>query len=250
VDFLKFMVANRQSILVSGGTGSGKTTFLNALSIAIPHNERIVTIEDAAELRLQHPHVARMETRPANSEGAGEFTQRDLVRNALRMRPDRIIIGEVRGNEVLDMLQAMNTGHEGSLTTIHANDCKDAIARLEMMVAMTGLELSTRVVRSYISSGIELVVHLSRLPGGERRLLRVSELEKTWDGSIQMNDIFVFERSGMDENGRSQGKFKWTGHEPKCLQGIIEAGVEFDGSWFSDAALDAKTQADKGEPSC
>ncbi len=252
VDFLQFMVANRQSILVSGGTGSGKTTFLNALSVAIPQAERIVTIEDAAELRLQHPHVARMETRPANSEGAGEYTQRDLVRNALRMRPDRIIVGEVRGNEVLDMLQAMNTGHEGSLTTIHANDCKDAIARLEMMVAMTGLELPTRVVRSYISSGIGLVVHLSRLPGGERRLLRVSELENTWDGSIQMNDVFFFERNGMDQNGRSVGQFKWTGHEPKCLQSIIEQGVEFDRSCFSDAAPVASPSpnTDRGGPSC
>ncbi len=189
-EFLASAVRARVSMLISGGTGSGKTTLLNALSSAISPDQRIVTIEDSAELLLNHPHVARLETRPANSEGSGQYTQRDLVRNSLRMRPDRIIVGEIRGAEALDMLQAMNTGHDGSLTTIHANDTRDAIARLEMMVAMTGLELPTRVVRSYIASGIEVVVQLARLASGERRVLRISELENSTDGEIVLHDLF------------------------------------------------------------
>lgn len=225
-NFLSLIVNGRNSIMISGGTGAGKTTFLNALSASIPDSERIVTIEDAAELNLQHPHVARLETRPANSEGAGEFSQRDLVKNALRMRPDRIIVGEVRGDEALDMLQAMNTGHEGSLTTIHANDCQDAISRLEMMVAMTGLELPAKVVRSYITSGIQFVIHLSRLEGGERRVMRVSELEKSYDGEIRMHDVFTFARKGLKESGEAIGSFVATGYRAKCLERMEEAGVD------------------------
>src|SRR6185436_19500450 len=173
---LQAIVKCRRNVLISGGTGSGKTTLLNALSAFIDDAERIVTIEDSAELQLQQSHVGRLETRPPNAEGTGEVTQRDLVRNALRMRPDRIIVGEVRGAEVWDMLQAMNTGHEGSLTTIHANDTRDALARLEMMVAMAGFELPVPVVRQYIASGIKLIVHLARLKGGSRRVTRVSEI--------------------------------------------------------------------------
>ena len=231
-EFLKCIVAGRNSIMISGGTGSGKTTMLNALSAFVPVNERIVTIEDSAELRLQHPHVARLETRPANSEGAGEFSQRDLVKNALRMRPDRIIVGEIRGEESLDMLQAMNTGHEGSLTTIHANDTMDALARLEMMVAMTGLDLPTKVVRSYITSGIHFVIHVARLKGGVRKVTRISELEKSFDGELKLNDVFEFQSTGTNEAGQAIGKFVATGHRPACMNRLAEYGIDFDDAWF------------------
>ncbi|MCA9264604.1 MAG: CpaF family protein [Planctomycetales bacterium] len=230
-DFLKAAVMARQSILISGGTGSGKTTMLNALSSCIPDDERIVTIEDSAELILQHRHVARLETRPANSENSGEYTLRDLVRNSLRMRPDRIIVGEVRGAEALDMLQAMNTGHEGSLTTIHANDTMDAISRLEMMVAMTGLELPHSVVRSYICSGISLIVHMVRLPGGARRMLRISELRKT-DQGFEVVDVFHFRRTGVDDCGVATGEFA-TGKRPACIAEFLENGVSYNDSIFS-----------------
>ena len=228
--FLKAAVEARKSFLISGGTGSGKTTLLNALSGCIPDDERIVTIEDSAELLLQHRHVARLETRPANSENAGEFNQRDLVRNSLRMRPDRIIVGEVRGPEALDMLQAMNTGHEGSLTTIHANDTHDAISRLEMMVAMARLELPSPVVQSYICSGISILVHLSRLKGGARRVLRISELEKLESG-YTTKDIFVYRRSGADVDGVPVGNFTAL-NTPNCYQSIIDAGIDLDESIF------------------
>jgi len=217
-NYLRMIVRSRNSVMISGGTGAGKTTFLNALSASIPMAERIVSIEDAAELKLQHPHVARLETRPANSEGAGEFSQRDLVKNALRMRPDRIIVGEVRGKEALDMLQAMNTGHEGSLTTIHANDCQDAISRLEMMVA----------IRSYITSGIQFVVHLARLDGGGRRVMRISELEKSYTGEIKMHDVFVFARQGLNESGEALGSFEPTGYRAKCLDRLEAAGINVE----------------------
>lgn len=229
-DFLKAAVKARISIMISGGTGAGKTTLLNALSAAIPDNERIVTIEDSAELMLQHRHVARMESRPANSEGTGEITLKDLVRNSLRMRPDRIIVGEVRGSETLDMLQAMNTGHDGSLTTVHANDAVDALGRIEMMVAMAKLELPLDVIRSYIASGIGLIVHVARLKGGVRRVTRVAEIRKCESNGYRLRDIFEFKRTGTDPDGRATGEFH--GYEsPNCLSRIVEEGIPFD--WTS-----------------
>ena len=236
--FLTAAVQARVSIMLSGGTGAGKTTLLDALSTAIPPTERIVTIEDSAELVLQHPHVVRLETRPANAEGAGAFTQRDLVRNSLRMRPDRILVGEVRGPEALDMLQAMNTGHEGSLTTIHANDTHDALARLEMMVAMTGFELPIEVVRQYIANGIGLVVHLARLKGGVRRVTRVTEITGMDKASYRLKDVFAFRRDGLDSEGRARGTFEATGIRPRCADLFYEAGVDFEESLFQRTSGD------------
>ncbi|MEX0794474.1 MAG: ATPase, T2SS/T4P/T4SS family, partial [Pirellulaceae bacterium] len=232
VDFLQAAVAGRISFLISGGTGAGKTTLLNALSGSIPHDERIVTIEDSAELMLQHPHVVGLETRPANSEGTGEVSPRDLVRNSLRMRPDRILVGEVRGAEALDMLQAMNTGHEGSLTTIHANDTFDALHRLEMMVAMAGFELPLGVVRKYVAAGIRVIVHVARLKGGVRRVMRVAEILGVEDGEYQLADIFRFEHQGLDSDGNATGRLVACGYEPNCLRRFIESGVEIDRSIF------------------
>ncbi|MCU0872379.1 MAG: CpaF family protein [Pirellulaceae bacterium] len=234
--FLSAAVDARMSFLIAGGTGSGKTTLLNALSVCIPPGERIITIEDSAELKLQHLHVVSLETRIANTEGAGEITQRDLVRNSLRMRPDRILVGEVRGAEALDMLQAMNTGHEGSLTTIHANDTRDALSRLEMMVAMTGLELPVHVVREYIAAGIKLVVHLARLKGGLRRVMRVSEIVGIQDGDYHLEDVFGFEQRGVDEDGVAIGQFYATGYRPQCLPRLVASGVE-----LPDDLFEAKT---------
>jgi pilus assembly protein CpaF len=232
VQFLSAAVDARLSFLISGGTGSGKTTLLNALSVCVPPGERIITIEDSAELKLQHMHVVSLETRMVNTEGAGEITQRDLVRNALRMRPDRILVGEVRGGEALDMLQAMNTGHEGSLTTIHANDTRDALSRLEMMVAMTGLEIPVQVVREYIAAGIKLVVHLARLKGGIRRVTRVSEIVGIREGEYQLQEIFGFEQQGVDEEGVAFGRFYATGYRPKCLERLMASGVELPDDLF------------------
>lgn len=232
VQFLSGAVDARLSFLISGGTGSGKTTMLNALSVCIPPGERIITIEDSAELKLQHLHVVSLETRIANTEGSGEITQRDLVRNSLRMRPDRILVGEVRGAEALDMLQAMNTGHEGSLTTIHANDTRDALSRLEMMVAMTGLELPVNVVREYIAAGIRLVVHLARLKGGIRRVMRVSEIVGIRDGDYHLEEIFGFEQHGVGEDGVAFGQFYATGYRPKCLERLEASGVEMPDDLF------------------
>ena len=241
VDFLRIAVEGRMNILISGGTGAGKTTFLNNLSRFIPTSERLVTIEDSAELILQRKHVVRLETRPANSEGQGLVTQRDMVRNALRMRPDRILVGEVRGAEALDMLQAMNTGHEGSLTTIHANDTADALARIEVMVSMAGFELPVLVTRRYIASAITLVVHLARLKGGVRRLMRVSEVSGLADGEYQMNEIFGFRQNGLDDNGLARGSFYATGRQPRCLRRLAEQGFEmpaemFEKRWLGPAA--------------
>ncbi len=230
--FLEAAVAARISFLISGGTGVGKTTLLNALSAAIPRNERIVTIEDSAELLMQHPHVARLETRQANTEGTGEVAARDLVRNSLRMRPDRIIVGEVRGPEALDMLQAMNTGHEGSLTTIHANDTRDALARLELMIAMAGFELPISVIRQYVAAGIKLVVHLSRLKGGIRRVMRVSEIVEVAGGEYHLEDVFGFKPAGLDASGRARGEFYRTGYVPRCLARMAECGVELPDDIF------------------
>ena len=231
--FLSAAVESRMSFLISGGTGAGKTTLLNAMSAFIPAHERLVTIEDSAELILQHDHVIPLETRVANTEGSGEVTQRELVRNSLRMRPDRILVGEVRGSESLDMLQAMNTGHEGSLTTIHANDTQDALARLEMMVAMTGFELPTTVVRQYIAAGIRLVVHLSRLKGGIRRVMRISEIVEVKNGDYVMEDVFGFEQTGLDDEGRAEGHFYATGYKPACLARMRSEGCDLPDSLFA-----------------
>jgi len=241
VEFLSAAVDSRVSFLVSGGTGAGKTTLLNAMTKFIPSDERIITIEDSAELQLQHRHVVRVETRPPNNEGAGEITQRSLVRNSLRMRPDRIIIGEVRGAEVLDMLQAMNTGHEGSLTTIHANDARDALSRMELMVAMSGYDLPIPVVRQYVSSGISLVVHLSRLKGGVRRVMQVSEIVGVKDGGFHLEDIFGFEQTGIDELGVAQGEFYWTGYRPMCLSRLRAAGLRLPDELFDKRRMPVRS---------
>jgi pilus assembly protein CpaF len=237
---LQAAVEARISVLVSGGTGSGKTTLLNVLSQYIPVDERLVTIEDSAELKLRQPHVIRLETRNANGEGNGEVRQRDLVRNALRMRPDRIIIGEVRGAEALDMLQAMNTGHEGSLTTIHSNDTRDALTRLEMMVLMAGFEMPVPVIRQYVSSALTLVVQLVRLKGGERKAVRISEiigLNKR--RRYVVRDIFGFEQTGI-EDGSAVGHFYATGHVPKLLTRLRASGVELPENLFAQRTIASK----------
>lgn len=232
MQFLAAAVQTRTSFLISGGTGSGKTTMLGALSAFISDDERLITIEDSAELQLRHRHVVRLETRDENVEGTGEVTQRDLVRNSLRMRPDRIIVGEVRGPEALDMLQAMNTGHEGSLTTIHANDTRDAMSRLEMMVAMTGLELPVSVVRQYIAAGIRLVVHLNRLKGGVRRITKISEIVGVEDGNFKIEDVFGFRQLGVDDNKVAFGEFYATGYVPQCVERMRAAGEDIPDELF------------------
>jgi pilus assembly protein CpaF len=226
VQVMEAAVEGRLNIMISGGTGADKTTLLNNMSRFIPAGERIVTIEDSAELRLQRKHVVSLETRTASSEGAGEVSQRDLVRNALRMRPDRIVIGEVRGGEALDMLQAMNTGHEGSLTTIHANDTLDAMSRLEVMVSMAGFELPANIVRKYISSAITLVVHLARLKGGARRITRVAEIAGLDNGEYVMRDLFGYKQCGVDEHGMSRGYFYATGNVPRFLPRLHDVGID------------------------
>jgi pilus assembly protein CpaF len=218
-------VKARISILVSGGTGSGKTTLLNALSQAISHRERLVTIEDAAELQLQQPHVGRLETRPPSIEGKGEIRQRELVKNALRMRPDRIIVGEVRGEEAFDMLQAMNTGHEGSMTTVHANTPRDALARLEQMVGMSGLPMSQQSIRAQIASAIRLVVQLQRFSDGVRRITHISEITGMEGDIVQMQTIYEFRRTGTDDDGTVRGELRATGLRPKMLDELRVAGV-------------------------
>lgn len=226
VQFLQACVKARINMLVSGGTGSGKTTLLNCLSGYIPEYERVATIEDAAELRLQQPHVVRMETRVANVEGNGAVTARDLVKNALRMRPDRIIIGECRGPEALDMLQAMNTGHEGSLTTIHANTSRDAVSRLEMMVGMAGFDLPIWVIRKQVASAVHMVVQVNRLPGGVRKITRISEITGMEGDVISMHDIFEFKQMGLNEDMVAKGQFWATGLRPVLLDRLAAYGVE------------------------
>ncbi len=219
-------VRARLNIVISGGTGAGKTTLLNAMSAFIPAYERIVTIEDSAELQMQQPHVVRLETRPPNIEGRGEVTQRDLVRNTLRMRPDRIVIGEVRGGEAIDMLQAMNTGHDGSLTTIHANTTRDALARLETMVQMTGMRLSDRAMRQQIASAINMVIQVARLTDGTRRIVSISEVTGMEGETITMQEIFQFERTGVDASGKVIGRFRTTGIRPRFADRLKQYGMQ------------------------
>ena len=233
-DMLEMCVAARLNVLISGGTGAGKTTLLNALSAYIPTNERIVTIEDSAELQLQQPHVVRLETRPPNIEGKGEVTQRDLVRNALRMRPDRIVIGEVRGGEAIDMLQAMNTGHDGSLTTIHANTPRDALARLETMIQMTGMRLSDRAMRQQVAAAINLVVQVARLSDGTRRVTSISEITGMEGETITMQEIFQYERTGVDGQGQVIGRFKPTGIRPRFAEKLKACGLQLPRVFFEE----------------
>ena len=233
-DMLQMCVSARLNLLISGGTGAGKTTLLNALSAYIPEDERIVTIEDSAELQLQQPHVVRLETRPPNIEGRGEVTQRDLVRNSLRMRPDRIVIGEVRGGEAIDMLQAMNTGHDGSLTTIHANTPRDALARLETMIQMTGMRLSDRAMRQQVASASDLVVQVARLSDGTRRLTSISEITGMEGETITMQEIFLFERTGVDSSGQVIGRFKPTGIRPRFAERLKACGLQLPRVFFEE----------------
>jgi len=231
-DLLWMAVKGKISLIISGGTGTGKTTMLNALSCYIPPEERLITIEDAAELQLQLPHVLRMETRPPNAEGRGEIRQRELVKNALRMRPDRIIVGECRGEEAFDMLQAMNTGHEGSMTTVHANSPRDALKRLEQMVSMAGLSISPASIRSQIASAIRLLIQLVRLPDGRRRIVSVSEITGMEGEVTQMHEIFRFVKEHIDDQGYVHGTFKATGIRPTFLADLKHMGLELPTTHF------------------
>lgn len=224
IEFLKACVIARLNIVISGGTGSGKTTFLNVLSGFIPNDERIITIENAAELQLRQEHVVTLETRPPNIEGKGEVTMRDLVINALRMRPDRIIVGEVRGGEALDMLQAMNTGHDGSLTTLHANSPRDALSRIETMVLMAGVDIPIKAIRQQIASALDLIVHMERLKDGSRKVVQITEVQGMEGDTIVLQDIFVFEQLGI-ENGKIIGRLRPTGIRPKFMEKIEAAGI-------------------------
>jgi pilus assembly protein CpaF len=232
-EMLQAMVEARLNVLISGGTGSGKTTMLNAMSCFIDKRQRIVTIEDAAELQLQQDHVVRLETRPANTEGQGAVNQRDLVRNALRMRPDRIIVGEVRGVECFDMLQAMNTGHDGSMTTVHANTARDALSRIEQMVTMLGADIPIQTIRNQVAAGIHVVVQLNRMADGKRRVTSISELTGMEGDVITMQDIFVFKRQGKSATGEILGDMVMTGIRPKCADLLAQAGLELPLHFFS-----------------
>ena len=224
--FMKACVQCRMNILISGGTGTGKTTFLNAISKWIPGSERVITIEDAAELQLQQEHVIRLETRPPNIEGEGQVTQRDLVRNTLRMRPDRIIVGEVRGGETLDMLQAMNTGHEGSMTTVHANNPRDALRRLENMVSMAGINYPIRAIREQLSSALDVLIHLKRMTGGRRKVVKIVEITSMEGDTICLHDIFEYNQTGVDEEGHACGQFEACGVRPLLLNRLQAKGAE------------------------
>jgi pilus assembly protein CpaF len=229
---LQGIVRARLNVLISGGTGSGKTTTLNIMSGYIPPDERIVTIEDSAELQLQQPHVCRLETRPPNIEGKGQVTARDLVRNSLRMRPDRIVVGEVRSEEVLDMLQAMNTGHDGSLTTLHANSARDALTRLETLMQMSGISLPDKAMREQISSAINVIVQVSRMSDGKRKIVSISEITGMEGNVVTMQDVFVFKRTGIGENGQVLGQFVPTGIRPRFLDRLRISGVELPPDTF------------------
>jgi pilus assembly protein CpaF len=236
LELLSAMVKGRLNILVSGGTGAGKTTLLNVLSGYIPNSDRIVTIEDAAELQLKQEHVVRLETRPPNIEGKGAVRQRQLVINSLRMRPDRIVVGEVRGEEAFDMLQAMNTGHEGSLTTVHANSPRDALARIENMVSMANLSIPERAVRGQISAAVHAVVQIARLSDGTRKVITISEISGMDGDIVAMQDIFSFDRSGIDGNGKVRGVFRATGVKPHFSDRLATAGARLRASLFDSKA--------------
>jgi len=237
-EVLAAAVHARKTTIISGGTGTGKTTMLNALSAFIPEDERLITIEDAAELQLQQPHVARMETRPANIEGHGELKQRDLVKNALRMRPDRVILGECRGEEAFDMLQAMNTGHEGSMATIHANTPRDSVSRLEQMLGMTGMPMTVQSIRSQIASALDVIVQLTRLSDGKRKVTSVAEVTGMEGDVIQMQEIFRFVRTGMEADGTILGHYEATGLRPRFLDDLKAMGIEFPGRYFEPGKQD------------
>jgi pilus assembly protein CpaF len=230
--FLAACVKVKLNILVSGGSGAGKTTLLNVLSSFIPEGERVVTVEDAAEIKLYQPHVVRLESRPPNIEGKGEVKIRDLVRNCLRMRPDRIVVGEVRGGEALDMLQAMNTGHEGSLSTIHANTPRDALARLETMVMMSGMDLPSRAIREQVASAVHLIVQVSRLSDGSRKVVSVSEIQGMEGNVIVMQDIFAYQQKGVGEGGKVLGQMQATGMVPKFIDRFNSAGLHLPAEIF------------------
>jgi pilus assembly protein CpaF len=236
-ELLRGIVRARLNVLISGGTGTGKTTILNILSGFIPTTERIVTIEDAAELQLRQDHVVRLETRPANIEGKGEIAQRDLLKNALRMRPDRIVVGEVRGAETVDMLQAMNTGHDGSLTTVHANSARDALTRIETMVAMAGFDLPSKALRHYISSALNVIVQLSRLSDGSRKVVSVQEVSGMEGDVVTMQEIFKFEQTGVDQNGKVKGLFRATGIRPKFAEKFQAMGIQVPNELFDAAKV-------------
>jgi pilus assembly protein CpaF len=233
-EFLGACATYKLNILISGGTGSGKTTFLNALSAYIPRSERIVTIEDPLELALQQRHVIKMEARPPDMTGMHAISQRDLLRNALRMRPDRIIIGEIRGAEAFEMLQAMNTGHEGSLSTVHANSPRDALARVENMVLMAGIELPVAAIREQMASALHLIIQLQRFPDGVRRIVRVSEVAGMEGSTVSLQDLFVFKAAGLDENGAVRGRYRPTGIRPTFSEQLALAGCALEAELFLD----------------
>ena len=228
LEFMQAIVKARLNVLVCGGTGSGKTTMLNCMSSFIPSDERIVTIEDSAELLLQQPHVVRLETRPPNVEGKGEVTQRELVKNCLRMRPDRIIVGEVRGGEVFDMLQAMSTGHDGSIATVHANTPRDAIQRLEMMMLLSGASIPQRAMRQQIASALNIIVHVSRMPDGSRKMMKISEITGMEGDMVMMQDLFEFKRTGIGEGGKVLGQFRFTDIRSMYTERVAAAGFRLD----------------------
>jgi pilus assembly protein CpaF len=228
------MVRARLNILVSGGTGVGKTTLLNILTASVPDKDRIVTIEDSAELILQQEHVVRLETRPPNIEGRGTVTQRDLVRNALRMRPDRIVVGEVRGGEALDMLQAMNTGHDGSISTIHANSPRDAVARLETMVLMAGFDIPSKAIREQMSSAVDVIIQMARMSDGTRKVVKVTEVTGMEGDVVVTQDIFEFEKQGVDPDGKVTGVFRATGVRPKFVDTMHTAGIHLGSEMFAN----------------
>jgi pilus assembly protein CpaF len=237
VMLLEGAIKARLNIVISGGTGSGKTTLLNTMSSFISPGDRVVTIEDAAELQLQQEHVVRLETRPPNIEGKGQITATDLVRNALRMRPERIIIGECRGSETLDMLQAMNTGHEGSMTTLHANTPRDAIARMETMITMSGFDLPLKAMRQQIASAVDLIVQVNRLQGGPRKITHITEVVGMEQETIIMQDVYTFEQDGIDEGGRARGRFMASGIRPTFMDRLESSGVRLPASAFRQRVM-------------